>query len=140
MLSGAVLSQEGQLIPNNSVLSLNSFCNGTSLFCVTNRPFCCDTNRLGSWYPPDYPDPVDNVSNTSSALDQAWGDDQSVRLFGVDSVESGLYRCEVPDRDNVTQILYVGIYSNEEGNQRSYLDKSEEIVWQFDCTSRISTE
>ena len=116
------LIQEGQIVPNNTLLSLDSLgdFNQTTispLFCVTNQPLCCDTNRSGNWFPPGGDDPVGDSDNTTE-LYQSWGDDQSVQLLrptGVDTVESGLYRCEIPDQDNITQTFYVGIYSEEEG-------------------------
>ena len=111
-----VLVHEGELIPNNSVISLESLGDSNArLFCVTTQPFCCDTNRSGNWFPPsEGSEPLDSSPNTLH-LYQSWGDNQSIQLnrpSGVNSTERGLYRCEVPDRDNITQILYVGIYSS----------------------------
>ncbi len=32
----------------------------------------------------------------------------------METVDSGLYRCEIPDKNNVTQTFYVGIYPDDE--------------------------
>ena len=75
---------------------------------------CCDTNRSGSWFPPEGTDPVSTFAN-STELYQSWGDDQSIRLHSsnqTDPMGSGLYSCEVLDSNGDMQILYVGVYSN----------------------------
>ncbi len=114
-----VLVHEGQEISNNSIISLESLGNfntsSTSpLLCVTTHPSCCDTNRSGNWFPPSNTAPLETSLN-SSELYQSWGDNQNISLnrpSGISSTESGLYRCEVPDKDNVVQNLYVGVYSS----------------------------
>ena len=112
------LIHEGSVLPNNSVLFLDSLGNGSAnssspLRCVTPLQPCCDTNRSGSWF---YDvNPLDEFEN-STELYQSWGDDQSIELNrgdGASTIEGGLYHCEVPDADNVTQILYIGIYSSD---------------------------
>ena len=119
-LIDVVLVHEGELIPNNSVISLESLgdSNVTRLLCVTTQPFCCDTNRSGNWFPPsEGSGPLDSSPN-SLRLYQSWGDDQSIQLnrpSGLNSIERGLYRCEVPDMDSIVQNLYIGIYSPDEG-------------------------
>ena len=118
------LALGGQLISNNTVLSLDSLgdANGNTsfpLFCITNEPSCCNISQAGNWFPPSGDIPVDDSDN-STGLYQSWSDDQSVQLLrpaGADVVESGLYRCQIPDRENNTQVFFVGIYSNETGGE-----------------------
>lgn len=115
------LDHEGSILSNNSALSLNSLGDGNDtgspLHCVTPLVPCCDTNRSGNWFRGD--DPL-GVFENSTELFQSWGDDQSVRLnrgAGGASIEGGLYRCEVPDADTVTQTLYVGVYGSDDEGQ-----------------------
>ena len=116
-----VLVHEGSLISNNSLFSLDSLgdINATSsapLLCITPLEPCCDTNRMGNWFSPESGDtPLGTSGTNATELFQSWGDDQSVQLnrgSGVATIESGLYRCEVPDSDNNTQTLYVGVYAS----------------------------
>ena len=118
------LSHEGSVLPNNSILSLDSLGDGNAssrpLLCVTPLQPCCDTNRSGNWFLGD--DPLEDFNN-STDLYQSWGDDQTVQLnrgSAADFMEGGLYHCEVPDADNVTRTLYVGVYlSADEGEYYS---------------------
>lgn len=119
LLVEVVLVQDGQLIPNNSLLSLESLgdrneSTSGSLHCVTTNPFCCLTNLSGSWFSPGSNIPLD-TEESSLMLSQSWSDNQSIQLNRnrqVTSAEGGLYRCEVPDKDGVTQTVYAGIYSS----------------------------
>lgn len=107
-----VLVHEGQLILNNSLLSLESL-GEIGLSCITTLPNCCDTNRSGNWFPPQGASPIE--ANSSSTLYQSWNNNQSIQLnrpSGLDSVMDGLYHCEVPDIDDVMHFLYIGIYSS----------------------------
>lgn len=118
-LSEVIIVHEGQLIPNNSIVALESLGDYNATFanpllCVTTLPSCCDTNRSGNWFPPSGGGPVDSAPD-SPDLYQNWEDNQSIELHrpsSVVSVEGGLYRCEVPDGDRVVQMLYVGVYTS----------------------------
>lgn len=110
------LVHEGQLIQNNSLISLEAFTN--SLYCITNNPMCCDTSS-GNWFPPRDDDPV-STSPNSTTFYHFWRNNQSIELSILNDsagiVDDGLYRCEILDKENVTQTLYVGIYSSTEGS------------------------
>lgn len=118
-----VLEHEAQLIPNNSIILLLENDNVTAigpLLCITTLPSCCDTNRAGNWFPPEGNDPLNNASSNSMGLYQSWTDDQTIELNGLSEEgfsESGLYYCEVPDRENNLQTLYVGIYSSADDGE-----------------------
>ena len=110
-----MLTQGGQLIANNSIISLVNLTDNP-LLCVTTQPSCCDTNRSGSWFPPGGGNQLEDSPQDSAGLYQRWEDDQSIQLLrqsGAVSVEEGLYHCIVPDKDGVTQTLYVGISSSD---------------------------
>ena len=105
----------GQRLVNNSLLSLELFnTSSPPLSCVSTFPSCCDTLRAGNWFLPDASTPV-GVATGNESIYHSRDDNQTVSLHvrsGTGTVPEGLYRCEVPDVDNVTQTLYVGIYAN----------------------------
>ena len=121
-LVGVALMREGAVIPNNSPISLESLgdFNATTnipLLCVTSSfiPDADVEDYVGNWFRPQGDAPLGVSSNTTD-LYQSSEDEQSVGLnrpSEVASVESGLYRCEIPDNENVTQTLYVGVYSTD---------------------------
>ena len=121
----------GQTIPNNSLVNLNDLLYATNnnqptnvnglqtLMCVTDLEDCCASPRTvrGNWY---YPDGRTVVFNTSGAtfqsnrgLNEVIGNQQfygSVRLWRrYTPPERGLFRCEIPDANGVSQNLYVNI-------------------------------
>ncbi len=111
----------GRTFLNNSLIFLESVgdSDDTSLLCITTNPFCCETNRSGSWFSPQGDALLEN-SSSSADLYQSWGDDQSIRLSrlsnsSLEELEEGLYRCEIPDRDGITQVIYAGLYSETRG-------------------------
>lgn len=115
-----MLVHDGRALPNNSLISLESL-ERAPLLCVTTDPFCCETNRSGNWFHPQEGAPL---TDSPSAMDlyQSWGDDQSIQLnkpsnASILPMNEGLYRCEVPDRDGVTQVVYAGLYSETGGSK-----------------------
>ena len=92
---------------------------GDALLCMTNLTACCrssDTGGngsfLGNWFFP-------NGTRVPSSVDQ-WDfyrdrGQMVVRLNHRRGGEEGIYRCEIPDTMNVTQILYIGVYSANTG-------------------------
>ena len=118
------MSLNGQPIANNSIVVLESIGEGDAgaLLCTTNRGACCTASlgRAGEWFypnrtmvpindpaPPATPDPYYRSRGTSL-----------IRLNrrssqGLSDMYTGVYYCEIPDRNNVTQTLYVGAYLTE---------------------------
>ena len=89
-----------------------------SLLCVTTLTGCCSTFHtltglaLGQWYFPN----GTRVSSSGNQWDFYRDRGQMVvrlnrRRGGVD----GIYRCEIPDLMNVTQTIYIGVYTGETG-------------------------
>ena len=102
------LMHNGQMISNNTLLSLNDLGNSsTPLSCVTNQLLCCDSSS-GGWFSPGG-NIMDDGSENSTELYQSF-ENQKIQLLRP----SGLYWCEIPDQNNVTQTFYVGIYSDED--------------------------
>ena len=128
---GVSLQLNGKTIPNNSLVDLEELlynpqqdptnANGLqTLMCVTDLTECCETPALGNWYYPD--------GSTIDQLDDGGigpkfrsnrGQNEvingqpfygSVRLWRRWTPrERGLFRCELPDTNDVNQSLYVNI-------------------------------
>ena len=81
---------------------------GNVLFCSTDRENG-DFNIPGSWFLPD-------GSKISQSLHIALGN-QTVGLNVSPNLPSGIYHCEMMDRENFTHHLYAGIYPEDEGTR-----------------------
>ena len=83
-----------------------------ALLCITNLTTCCKSGGIGNWFLPN---------ETKVASTGAWWDfhrtrDQMMVLLhrrrgGVD----GIYYCEIPDSTNITQTIYIGVYTASSG-------------------------
>ena len=89
-----------------------------SLLCVTTLTGCCGTSytvtglALGQWYFPN----GTRVPSSGKQWDFYRDRGQMVvrlnrRRGGMD----GIYHCEIPDSMNVTQTIYIGVYTGETG-------------------------
>ena len=101
-----------------------------ALLCLTDQPACCrppytgvNGSALGNWF---FPNGTNlSTGSVTSRWDFYRTRGQSVVLLhrrrgGV----SGIYSCEIPDAMNVTQAIYIGVYSADTGEWfygRSYL-------------------
>ena len=98
---------------NNSLASLVDIGEGhDALFCIANQTACCRppylANAKGNWYFP-------NGTRVPSSGGQ-WDFHRTrgqmvVLLHRRRGGENGIYRCEVPDATNVTQTIYIGVYT-----------------------------
>ena len=113
-------SLSGTTYQNNSCVPLEDIGEGDdALFCVTNLTDCCrpsDTiknmSALGDWFFPNgtrvpSSHPQQDFYRTRG---QMW-----VRLNRRRGGEDGIYRCEIPDSMDVTQTIYIGVYSASTG-------------------------
>ena len=84
--------------------------NNAALFCSTDRENCCidEFNIPGSWFLPN----GSKISTNTQPLHIVLGS-QTVGLNITDSAElpSGIYHCEMMDRENITHHLYAGIFT-----------------------------
>ena len=78
------------------------------LFCSTDREID-EFNIPGSWFLP-------NGSNISRSLHITLGN-QIVGLNISPDLPSGIYHCEMMDKENFTHHLYAGIYPEDEGTR-----------------------
>ena len=107
-----ILTLNGVQYPNNSVINIEAIGrNGGALICQTNKRPCCRAppNRAGEWY---YPNGTQvPTEGTRSAIYRDRGDEGQVRLNRKNDTTdpTGLYRCEVPDAQNIKRSLYAGL-------------------------------
>ena len=97
------------------------------LFCSTDKVNCCsdELNLPGSWFLPNGSEMSSN-NNTQSLLDyNITLGNQTMGLNISPELPSGIYHCEMMDRENVTHHLYAGIYPEGEGTYVLLLDTSQ---------------
>ena len=83
------------------------------LFCSTDREKCCndESNIPGSWFLPN----GSKISSTNSQSLHITLGNQTMGLNISPELPSGIYHCEMMDRENITHHLYAGIYPEGEG-------------------------
>ena len=101
---------------NNSIVTLEDIGEGDdALLCITFQTACCRPPRSGArgnWFFP-------NGTRVPSSGNQ-WDFHRTrgqmvVRMHRRRGGEEGIYRCEIPDALNVTQTIYIGVYSASTG-------------------------
>ena len=88
--------------------------NDTALLCMTNFTACCippytgeNGSVLGSWFFP-------NKSGVPSHDNVLIYRDRGQMVVGLNrrrGGDEGIYRCEIPVSTNVTQTIYIGVYT-----------------------------
>jgi hypothetical protein len=92
-------------VSNNSVVGLEDMPNGTVFLCSTDRNKVQGFNA--SWISPtgDQSTTIFSVNRGTSVL-------QVERTTSpLQAQHSGVWHCKIPDRNNITQYLYVGLYT-----------------------------
>ena len=91
-----------------------------TLRCITNKTACCrppytgeNGSVLGNWFFP-------NETRVPSSGGNQWDfyrtrGQMMVLLYRRRGGEEGIYRCEIPDTMDVTQTIYIGVYSASTG-------------------------
>ena len=113
-------SLNGTTYQNNSIVILEDIGEGgDALLCMTNLTTCCRSSDsggnksvLGNWFFPNGTRVPS--SNTQWDIHRSRGH-MVVRLNRRRGGEEGVYRCEIPDTMNVTQNIYIGVYSASTG-------------------------
>ena len=94
---------------------------GSPLTCATTFRSCCKDGKQGEWYYPDGTMVPDSKANEDFFRNR--GDDGEVRLNRIRNnamSPTGIFHCELPGPNGVTQTLYVGVYaSNDNGEMFS---------------------
>ena len=111
-------SLDGTVYQNNSNVILEDIGEGDDvLFCVTNQTACCSSHytgghALGNWFFPN----GTRVPSENKMWDFVRTRGQMmVHLHRRRGGVEGIYRCEIPDAMNVTQTIYIGVYSASTG-------------------------
>ena len=109
-------SLNGTIYQNNSCIALEDIGQGDdALLCVTNLSACCRPNgsASGNWFFPNetkvfsagvQTDLYRSIGRMIVLLTE-------LRLNRKGGGEEGIYRCEIPDSTDVTQTLYIGVYT-----------------------------
>ena len=113
---------------NNSIVILEDIGEGDdALLCITNLTACYqpnvnDTEEVvpvsGNWYFPNGTQVPSNSVNCTSGEEWEFysnGGQMVVRMHRRRGGVEGIYRCEIPDAMNVTQTIYIGVYSASTG-------------------------
>ena len=118
-------SLRGTTYQNNSIVSLDEIGEGkyTALLCATNFTACCRASYtgengpgLGNWYFPNGSEVLS--SGTNRDIYRTRGK-MVVYLNRRRGGVEGIYRCEIPDSTNVTQTIYIGVYTGGTGEPHS---------------------
>ena len=99
---------------NLSVVALEDIGEGgDALLCMTNQTACCQSPASGNWFFPN----GTRVPSSGNQLSFHRTRGQMVVHLNRRSGgrEEGIYRCEIPDSMNVTQSIYIGVYSASRG-------------------------
>ena len=100
--------------------------NAGALLCTTDRTACCTSvfGRGGEWF---YPDGrmVPIVVPAPPATAEPYYRNRGTSLIrlnrrssqGLSEMYTGIYCCEIPDRNNVMQIMCVGAYLTESAGE-----------------------
>ena len=109
---------------NNSNVILEDIGEGDdAFFCKTNQTACCrapytgDMGSVGNWFFP-------NGTRVPSS-DEEWDFHRTrgqmvIRMHRKRGGVEGIYHCEIPDAINVTQTIYIGVYSASTGKWYMY--------------------
>ena len=113
---------KGTFYQNNSIVTLDDIGEGgDALLCLTDLTACCQAgptsgNRpvLGNWFFPN----GTRVPSGSSQWDfHRTRGRMRVRLHRRRGGVTGIYRCEIPGAMNVTQTVYIGVYSGTDAGE-----------------------
>ena len=114
-------SLNGTNYQNNSIVALEDIGEGGyALLCLTNLTACCrppytngrNRTALGNWFFPN----GTRVPSVGSNWDfHRTRDQMMVLLHRRRGGEEGVYSCVIPDAMNVTQTIYIGVYSVSTG-------------------------
>ena len=113
-------SLNGTVYQNNSVVTLEDIGeNDDALLCRTDLPNCCRPHHtgevgsvIGHWFFPNGTQVPSSGKQWDFHRTRGWS---VVRLNRRRGGEDGIYRCEIPDTANVTQSIYIGVYTASTG-------------------------
>ena len=116
--AGVGFSLRDTTYQNNSLVILEDIGEGgDSLLCMTDITACCrplytGQGAIGNWFFPN----GTRVPSSGSQWDfHRTRGQMVVTMHRRRGGEDGVYRCEIPDASNVTQSIYIGVYTAETG-------------------------
>ena len=101
-----------------AITDIGDVADGSRLICTTTVRPCCKDGKQGEWYYPDGTVVPDSTENEDFFRNR--GDDGEVRLNRIRNnaiSPTGIFHCELPVSDNVTQTLYVGVYATNDNGE-----------------------
>ena len=111
----------GTMYQNNSIVSLEDIGEGdNALLCLTDKPACCrlpytngtGQNAIGNWFFPN----GTRVPSSGVQWDiHRTRGNMRVPLHRRKGGVTGIYSCVIPDATNVTQTIYIGVYTASTG-------------------------
>ena len=134
-------SLRGTTYQNNSCVALEDIGeDDDALLCMTNFTACCkhpDTGEngsgLGMWFFPNGTR-IQSKKATSEQLDfYSTRGQRVVHLNRRRGKVEGNYRCEIPDSMNVTQTIYIGVYTASSGESALLFVHSSSTVVILQC-------
>ena len=113
-------SLNGTTYQNNSLVTLEDIGKeDDALFCETNQMACCkssDTGNtqpvLGNWF---FPNGARVHSRGNQSDFYRTRGEMVVQLHHRRGGVEGIYRCDIPDSMNVSQSIYIGVYTANTG-------------------------
>ena len=111
-------SLNGRFYQNNSIVALEDIGGGNdALLCLTDLTACCrppytsgSRSAIGNWF---FPNGTRVPSSGSSWDFYRTRGQMMVLLQRRRGGKGGVYSCVVPDAMNVTQTIYIGVYSGK---------------------------
>jgi len=101
---------------NNSIVTMTDIGTGAAaLVCTTTYTLCCSSgNRETQWY---FPNGSQIPNNPALPYRRTRGRNPGRVILNrnSESTTTGIFHCDIPDANNVTQSLYVGIYTSTTG-------------------------
>ena len=117
-VDGVWFSLRNTTYHNNSIVMLEDIGDGEddALLCNTNYSACCQSSNmvhvLGNWY---FPNGTRIPSDGEKWDFYRTRGQMVVRMNRRRGGVEGIYRCVIPDAMNVTQTIYIGVYSASTG-------------------------
>ena len=117
---GVWFSFRGTAYQNNSLVTLEDIGEwGDALFCVTDLTACCRSPYIGVNVPAIgnlyFPNGTRVVSSGAQWDFYRTRGQKVVNIHRRRGGENGIYSCVIPDAMNVTQTIYIGVYTASTG-------------------------
>ena len=127
---GVRFSLRGITYWNNSLVTLEDIGEyDDALLCVTDQPVCCRRpyaeSALGNWFFPN----GTRLHGTQWDFFRSRGQ-MIVHMHRRRGGVNGIYHCVIPDAMNVTQTIYIGVYTANSGEWylQSFMEPDKHVI------------